>query len=98
MGFVCLACKKKEENEEIESESSDSCSDNNEINNNSNIILTSNTQEIPSISTDIVIKTGNFKRSIPLPNVLRTYMVSGAKLEDGKLRISFVKEDEDDVQ
>lgn len=49
-------------------------------------------------ATDIVIKTGNFKRSIPLPNVLRTYMVSGAKLEDGKLRISFVKEDEDDVQ
>ncbi len=40
-------------------------------------------------TTDIVIRIGNFKRNIPLPNILRTYAVSGAKLEDGKLRISF---------
>ena len=47
-------------------------------------------------TTDIVIKTGNFKRNIPLPNALRTYVVSGAKYEEGKLRISFEKEEEDD--
>ena len=46
-------------------------------------------------TTDIVIKTGNFKRNIPLPNALRTYVVSGAKYEEGKLRISFEKEEED---
>ncbi|MCR5214016.1 MAG: ArsA family ATPase [Eubacterium sp.] len=46
-------------------------------------------------TTDIVIKTGNFKRNIPLPNALRTYAVSGAKFEEGRLRISFEKEDED---
>ncbi|MCR4585599.1 MAG: ArsA family ATPase [Lachnospiraceae bacterium] len=45
-------------------------------------------------TTDIVIKTGNFKRNIPLPNILRTYAVAGAKLEDGVLHITFVKEDE----
>lgn len=42
-------------------------------------------------STDIVIKTGNFKRNIPLPNVLRNYMVSGAKFDEGKLCIRFEK-------
>ena len=47
-------------------------------------------------TTDIVIKTGNFKRNIPLPNALRTYAVSGAKFEEGRLRINFEKEDEDD--
>lgn len=41
--------------------------------------------------TDIVIKTGNFKRNIPLPNILRTYFVTGAKLEEGSLRIRFEK-------
>ena len=46
-------------------------------------------------ATDIVIKTGNFKRCIPLPNILRSYVVSGAKLEDGRLHIRFEKEDED---
>ncbi len=42
-------------------------------------------------STDIVIKTGNFKRNIPLPNLLRSYMVAGAKFEDEKLCIRFEK-------
>ena len=44
-------------------------------------------------STDVVIKMGNFKRNIPLPNVLRTYTVSGAKFTDGVLLVSFEKED-----
>ena len=46
-------------------------------------------------STDVVIKMGNFKRNIPLPNILRTYEISGAKFENGILHISFEKESED---
>ena len=48
-------------------------------------------------ATDIVIKTGNFKRNIPLPtvlpppNVLRSYEVAGAKFADGRLCIRFEK-------
>lgn len=42
-------------------------------------------------ATDLVIRTGNFKRSIPLPNILRSYTVTGAKLEDGTLCIQFEK-------
>ena len=41
-------------------------------------------------STDIVIKIGNFKRNIPLPNSLRSYSITGAKFEDGRLKIQFV--------
>ena len=48
-------------------------------------------------SSDIVIKTGNFKRNIPLPNILRNYEVAGAKFEDGKLRILFEKGSEENV-
>lgn len=40
---------------------------------------------------DIVIKTGNFKRNIPLPNSLRHYLVAGAKFQDGVLCIRFEK-------
>lgn len=42
-------------------------------------------------ATDLVIRAGNFKRSIPLPNTLRSYMVAGAKLEEGILQIRFEK-------
>lgn len=49
-------------------------------------------------AADIVIKTDNFKRNIPLPNVLRRYRVSRAKYEDGKLRIWFEKGSEEDEQ
>lgn len=45
--------------------------------------------------TDVVIKLCNFKRNIPLPNVLRTYEISSAKLKDGILRIQFVKGDQE---
>ncbi|MFA9377875.1 MAG: ArsA family ATPase [Lachnotalea sp.] len=44
-------------------------------------------------SSDVVIKINNFKRNIPLPNVLRTYGITSAKLENGVLRIQFEKED-----
>ena len=46
--------------------------------------------------TDVVIKTGNFKRNIPLPNILRDHVVTGAKYEGGTLNISFVKGDDSD--
>lgn len=49
-------------------------------------------------ATDLVVRTGNFKRSIPLPNVLRSYMVTGAKFEDGTLRIQFEKGSGEDEQ
>lgn len=42
-------------------------------------------------ATDIVIKTGNFKRNIPLPNTLRNHLVAGAKFSEGKLSIMFEK-------
>lgn len=43
--------------------------------------------------TDVVIKIGNFKRNIALPNALRTYGIAGAKMEEGILFIQFEKED-----
>ena len=46
-------------------------------------------------ATDIVIKMGNFKRNIPLPNILRSYEVAGAKFEDGVLHVMFVKEEKE---
>lgn len=39
--------------------------------------------------SDIIIRIGNFKRSIPLPNALRKYHVTGAKLNEGYLIIPF---------
>lgn len=38
--------------------------------------------------TDIIIRIGNFKRSIPLPNALRKYKVVGAKMNESYLDIS----------
>lgn len=46
--------------------------------------------------TDIVIKLKNFKRNIPLPNILRNYLITSAKLEEGVLRIQFEKGEETD--
>lgn len=48
--------------------------------------------EMYQSTTDLVIKLKNFKRNIPLPNVLRSYEIAGAKLEDGILGIQFEKE------
>ena len=42
--------------------------------------------------TDIVIKTGNFKRNIPLPNTLVNLSVAKAEYRDGALSILFTKE------
>lgn len=43
--------------------------------------------------TEVVIRIGNFKRSIPLPNVLRKYRVAGAKIAEDYLNIQFVREE-----
>lgn len=40
--------------------------------------------------SDVVVRIGNFKRSIPLPNALRKYQVSGAKIADNYLNIQFL--------
>ena len=45
---------------------------------------------------DIVIKIGNFKRNIPLPNTLMNLSVAKAGYEDGKLNILFTKEEKGD--
>lgn len=41
--------------------------------------------------TEVVIRIGNFKRCIPLPNALRKYQVAGAKINDNYLDVQFVK-------
>lgn len=43
--------------------------------------------------TDVVLKLGNFKRSIPLPASLRAYEITSARMEEGSLRIQFEKEE-----
>lgn len=40
--------------------------------------------------SEIVIRIGNFKRNIPLPNVLRKYQAAGAKIKDDYLNIQFI--------
>lgn len=44
-------------------------------------------------STDVVLKIGNFKRNIPIPNTLRGYDITNAKLEDGNLTITFTEKE-----
>ena len=39
--------------------------------------------------TDVIIKIGNFKRNIPIPNTLRSYEISGAKFVGEELQIRF---------
>ncbi|MEE0419228.1 MAG: ArsA family ATPase [Lachnospiraceae bacterium] len=39
--------------------------------------------------TDIILKAGNFKRNIALPNILRDYVITGAKIKDQNVEILF---------
>jgi arsenite/tail-anchored protein-transporting ATPase len=39
--------------------------------------------------TDIIIKIGNYKRNIPIPNIIRKYSIASAKLNDEVLSIYF---------
>lgn len=41
-------------------------------------------------ASDLIIKIDNFKRSIPIPGILRSYEISSAKVDDSKLKIVFV--------
>lgn len=41
--------------------------------------------------TDIILKAGNFKRNITLPNILRDYEITGARIKEQNLEISFAK-------
>jgi len=47
--------------------------------------------------SDVIIKIGNFKRNIPIPNTLRDYVITRAKLEEGQLKIQFAREKEEDI-
>jgi arsenite/tail-anchored protein-transporting ATPase len=49
--------------------------------------------ELHQSGTDVIIKIGNFKRNIPIPNTLRNYSIASAKIEEQVLRIHFVKAD-----
>ena len=50
--------------------------------------------DIYQSQTDIVIKIDNFKRNIPLPNILRKYIIDEANLENGQLLLHFAQGDE----
>lgn len=41
--------------------------------------------------TDIILKIGNYKRCIPRPGALRNYAVTGAKLSEGALTVTFTE-------
>lgn len=41
--------------------------------------------------SDLVLRIGNFKRSIPLPNALRKYQVTEAKYKDDQLILTFTR-------
>lgn len=45
--------------------------------------------------SELIIKIGNFKRNIPMPDVLRKYSVSKAKLNDGVLSVYFENKESD---
>lgn len=42
---------------------------------------------------DVVIRIGNYKRNIPLPNVFRSYVITSAKMEHDELVLQFEKEE-----
>lgn len=44
-------------------------------------------------NTDVVIKLGNFKRNIALPDVLRSYCITCARLQAGRLSVQFGREE-----
>ena len=50
--------------------------------------------EMHQSASDLIIKLDNFKRSIPIPGILRTYEISSAKIEDSKLKVKFVPKQE----
>lgn len=45
--------------------------------------------EMYQSGTDVILKVNNVKRSIPVPNVIRTMSITSASMQDGKLYIQF---------
>lgn len=45
--------------------------------------------EVYQVSSDAVIKLGGFKRNIPLPDSMRSYEITSAKLDGGYLTLKF---------
>lgn len=45
--------------------------------------------EMYQSGTDVILKVNNIKRSIPVPNVIRTMSITSASMQDGKLYIQF---------
>ncbi len=45
--------------------------------------------ELFEAGTEIIVKIGNFKRNIPIPNAIRRYTLTSAKLNEEVLSISF---------
>jgi arsenite-transporting ATPase len=50
--------------------------------------------ELHRSGTDVIVKIGNFKRNIPIPNTLRSFCIGSAKFEEQILKIDFVKDKE----
>jgi arsenite/tail-anchored protein-transporting ATPase len=50
--------------------------------------------ELMQTGDELVVQLGEYKRNIILPRALATAQVAAAKLEDGELRINFVRREE----
>lgn len=57
-----------------------------------------NKLDVYQSNTDVVIKLGNFKRNIALPDVLRSYSITCARLHAGRLSVQFVREEKSEKQ
>ncbi len=47
--------------------------------------------------SDIIIRIGNFKRCIPIPDTLRNYVLSSAKMKDDAIVIQFILQEGDNA-
>lgn len=52
--------------------------------------------ELFQSQNNVVVKIGNFKRNIPLPNVLRTYQITSARFQERELLLQFEKGEHED--
>lgn len=52
--------------------------------------------ELFQAGSDLVVRVGVMTRCMPLPNVLAGFDVAGARLDEGVLRVTFAKGDQDE--
>lgn len=52
--------------------------------------------ELFQAGSDLVVRVGATCRCMPLPNVLAGFDVAGARLDEGVLRVTFAKGDQDE--